>query len=288
MVVHEPTVLHEIVPAPCGTPVPGRRSRVPHRQAVEQFLYQRTLQPWGVKAAADRIQEVERVAKHVEISLNALIDRQQVQLGDLLNRQVEGQTVQGLDGLISQAEQHLDELNNRLERRRRELELERHCAVADIKHLGRAWVLPHPERNNPQIAPMVRDDRDRTDRRGGRDRPRAGAGLGGRERRIREPRLRSDLPPPASRRPQDVHRGPVHRGQGPGRRGRGRAEQERVRYGRPSGQGLLALRRVQLCRDAELHTVQDPARLGWKPMVTVEHYQLNAQAILQADKGQKD
>ena len=126
---------------------------MPHRQAVEQFLYQRTLQPWVDKAAADRLQEVERIAKHVEISLNALIDRQQVQLGELLNRQVEGQTTQGLDGLISQSEQHLDNLNNRLDQRRRELELERHCAVADIKHLGRAWVLPHPERNNPQIAP---------------------------------------------------------------------------------------------------------------------------------------
>jgi len=30
--------------------------------------------------------------------------------------------------------------------------------VADIKHLGRAWVLPHPDRANPQLAPMVRDD----------------------------------------------------------------------------------------------------------------------------------
>ncbi len=72
--------------------------------------------------------------------------------------QVEGQTVPGLDGLISQAEQHLDELNNRRETRLRELELERHCAVSDITHLGRAWVVPHPERTSPQLAPMVRDD----------------------------------------------------------------------------------------------------------------------------------
>ena len=102
--------------------------------------------------------EVERVARHVEISLNALIDRQQLQLAEFLNRQIEGQTVPGLDGLIAQAEQHLDELNNRLDARQRELELERHCTIADITHLGRAWVLPHPERTSPQLAPMVRDD----------------------------------------------------------------------------------------------------------------------------------
>src|SRR5439155_25706203 len=41
---------------------------------------------------------------------------------------------------------------------KRDLELERHCTVSDITHIGRAWVLPHPERTSPQLAPMVRDD----------------------------------------------------------------------------------------------------------------------------------
>ena len=36
--------------------------------------------------------------------------------------------------------------------------MERHCTIADITHLGRAWVLPHPERTTPALAPMVRDD----------------------------------------------------------------------------------------------------------------------------------
>src|SRR5436190_10864460 len=67
------------------------------------------------------------------------------------------QTTPGLDGIIAQAGQHLDELNNRLESRKRELELERHCIISDITHLGRAWVLPHPERTSPQLAPMVAD-----------------------------------------------------------------------------------------------------------------------------------
>jgi hypothetical protein len=100
---------------------------------------------------------VENVARHVDISLNALIDRQQVQLGAFLNRQVAGHTVAGLDGLIAQAEQHLDELNTRRETRLRELELERHCSIADITHIGRAQVLPHPERKSPQLAPMISD-----------------------------------------------------------------------------------------------------------------------------------
>ena len=31
----------------------------------------------------------------------------------------------------------------------------------------------------------------------------------------------------------------------------------------------------------ELHPIQDPARLGWKPVVTVEHYQLDPATIRQ-------
>ena len=30
----------------------------------------------------------------------------------------------------------------------------------------------------------------------------------------------------------------------------------------------------------QLHDIQDPARLGWKPVVAVEHYQIGAETIL--------
>src|SRR5262249_14101751 len=59
---------------------------------------------------------------------------------------------------IKTTEDKLDELNGRLERRREELHQERNCAITDIHHQGRAWVLPHPERTSPGIAPMVRDE----------------------------------------------------------------------------------------------------------------------------------
>jgi hypothetical protein len=34
----------------------------------------------------------------------------------------------------------------------------------------------------------------------------------------------------------------------------------------------------------ELHLVQDPARLGWEPLVKVEHYHVGADAILKAEQ----
>jgi hypothetical protein len=75
-----------------------------------------------------------------------------------INRRIEGENIPGLEGNIAQAEAHLDELNNRLEGRRTELAMERHLAIGDIEHLGCAWVLPHPQRTAPGIAPMVRDE----------------------------------------------------------------------------------------------------------------------------------
>jgi len=158
MKLHEPTVLLDIAAAPAGTSGPAANVNLPDRHRVEQFLYKQTLAPWGEQVAEERLGEVERIRRHVEISLNSLIDRAQVQQAEYVSRQIEGQTVPGLDGLIAQAEQHLDELNNRLESRKRELELERHSAISDITHLGRVWVAPHPERSSPQIAPMVRDE----------------------------------------------------------------------------------------------------------------------------------
>ncbi len=156
MAVHEPTLLHDIIPGARDAVVPDFNA--PSRANVELYLYQTALEPWVRHESVARENEVARISKHVELSLNALIDRQNNQLGEYLNRQIEGQTVTGLDGIIAQAEQHIDELNNRLETRQRELELERHCSVADISHVGRAWIIPHPERTSPQLAPMVRDD----------------------------------------------------------------------------------------------------------------------------------
>jgi len=55
---------------------------------------------------------------------------------------------------LKQSEDRLDELNGRLERRREELQQEGQCAIGDIRHVGRAWVLPHPE--DPKTAIEVR------------------------------------------------------------------------------------------------------------------------------------
>jgi len=282
MKLHEPTVLLDIAAAPDGSKGPSDDITFPNRQRVEQFLYEQALQPWGDRIAADRLDEVERVRRHVEISLNSLIDRGQHQLAEFLNRQVEGKTVPGLDGLIAQAEQHLDELNNRLDNRKRELELERHSAVADITHLGRAWVAPHPERTNPQLSPMVRDDEiERIAVEVARQHEESRGWV---VESVESENRGFDL---ISRRPHPVDPKTF-------------IEVRFIEVKGRAGVGVVALseneyRTAERLKDdywlyavfncaatPDLHTVMNPTRLGWQPVMTVEHYRVGAAAIREA------
>ncbi len=279
---HEPTLLLEVTPAPANVPPPTVAWSVPTRDDAEQFLYRTYLTHWLDRLTVDRQDEVRRIGEHVEISLNALIDKQQLQLAEFLNRQVQGQTVAGLDGIIAQAELHLDELNNRLESRRKELQLELHCTIADISHLGRAWVIPHPEREAPQFAPMVRDEEI--------ERIAIQAAIAHEQARgwvvesVESENRGFDL---ISRRPHPEDPKTF-------------IEVRFIEVKGRAGVGVVALSENEY-RTAErlktdywlyvafncggtpqLHTVQDPARLGWQPVMAVEHYRLSANEVQQS------
>ena len=68
----------------------------------------------------------------------------QVQLGEYEERVGRGDTTSGLAGLKAQAEQHVEELDHRLETRLKQLDMERLCTIADIDFMGQAWVLAAP------------------------------------------------------------------------------------------------------------------------------------------------
>ena len=112
-------------------------------------LVTRALEPFLDEVSEQREREGRVVREHMEISLGELIHRQNLQLADLVSKQQARDTTPGLAGNIAQAERHLDELNRRLETRREQLEMERHCTIGDIAHLGRTWVLPHPTAQAP-------------------------------------------------------------------------------------------------------------------------------------------
>jgi superfamily II DNA or RNA helicase len=156
MSVKQPTILLDLAVAPQSAHAPASDT-LPDRTAAEQFLIQTALNPMLAEVTTQRARETQTITRHLEISLNELINRQQVRLGELSEMQERGDTSQPLAANIKQTEDRIDELNARLEHRRAELERERECMIGDIQHVARAWVLPHPERQTPHIAAMVAD-----------------------------------------------------------------------------------------------------------------------------------
>ena len=154
--IKQPTVLLDLALAPKDTPVPSAAG-LPDRATIEHFLVQNALTPMLAESTTQRIRETTTIAKHLEISLGELIHRQNLRLAELHEMMQQGDTSQPVAANLKQTEDRIDELNARLEGRRAELQQERECMMGDIQHLGKAWVLPHPDRESPKIAPMVSD-----------------------------------------------------------------------------------------------------------------------------------
>ena len=284
MTLRQPTVFHDINPAPKDAkPAPAEALPQPDRvtgRAISSS--QEALSPWLAEQAGQRADEIAKVARHVEISLNALIDRANLQYAEYESRRLEGKTVQGLEGLISQAEQHLDELNNRLDSRRKELDQERHCTIGDITHIGRAMVLPHPDRQTPQIAPMVRDEEieKRAVKIATEHEEARGFVVESVESEDRGFDLISRKPHPED--PKTFIE--VRFIEVKGRAGVGEIFLSANEYKAAERlKGDFWLYAVFNCGSTpELNTIRDPARLDWQPVTKVEQYKVKPSAVKEA------
>jgi superfamily II DNA or RNA helicase len=280
--VRQPTYLAELAFAPPGTSV-SARGGIHDRALVEQALVEAALDPFLEEIGAQRAREVETIARHLEISLGELIHRANLSLAELANRRIEGENVPGLEGNIAQAESHLDELNNRLEGRRAELAMERHVAIGDIEHLGSAWVLPHPERSSPGIAPMVRDEE--IERIAVEAAIRHEVERGWVVESVEKDNRGFDL---ISRKPHahdDKTFMDVRFIEVKGRAGIGEvalSDNEYKTAERLKNDYWLYVG-FKCGATPELHLVQDPVRLGWQPVVQVAHYHVGSDAILKGE-----
>ncbi len=148
-VLRQPTVFLDFIPA---NPPPADKPSFPvDLQEVEGFLFQEGLKGFLEEVQGERLKELETIARHVELSLNTLIDRQQRQVAELLLRQQRSEEV---SLALGEAQKRLDELNERLQRRRQELAQERQITLADITRIGSALVLPYPEEGAvPDLVP---------------------------------------------------------------------------------------------------------------------------------------
>lgn len=283
MRVKQPILFLDLVPAAGPVKMPPDAG-LPGLEQVELTLVDGALNPFLNEISLQRKNEIVTIASHVEISLNALIDRQNLYMAALFEQQQKGDPSPLLAANIKTTEDRLDELNGRFERRREELKQERHCTIADIRHHGRAWVLPHPERMSPAIAPMVRDDE--IERLAVRAVIAHEEARGWRVESVEKDNRGFDL---ISRRPhpEDPQTAvEVRFIEVKGRAGVGEVAVSSNEY--KTAQRLKKdywLYAVFNCGStAEIHIVQDPARLGWEPIVKIEHFHVGADAIIRATK----
>jgi len=276
--VRQPTLFLDLMPAPGGMPV-SSDSGLPTEALLEQTLVEQALNPFLEEVRQNREKEIATIARHMEISLNELIHRQQLQMATWLEQQQVGDDTPLLQANIKNTENRLDELNGRLERRRDEIAQERQCTVAGIQRLGRAWVLPHPERQTPGIAPMVRDDEI--------ERIAVQAVIAHEEARgwqvqsVEAENRGFDL---ISRRlhPED----PTTAVEIRFIEVKGRARVGEVALSTNEYKTAERLRQdywlyvvFDCAKIPTIHPIQDPIRLGWEPLIKVEHYHVGAAII---------
>lgn len=80
--MRQPTIFLDLIAAPKATAAP-QGIHLPSREAVEGVLLERDLQAFAEGVAKEHAGEIEVISRHLEISLNAIIDRVQVQFAEL-------------------------------------------------------------------------------------------------------------------------------------------------------------------------------------------------------------
>jgi superfamily II DNA or RNA helicase len=143
--VQEPGSIGNITPAPTPDPLPS----VALLPEATDWLHAQSLRPFLDEVRAERQDEVDRIAAHVEMSLTELLQRADEEIGKA-NEDIE-QRVAGAEGRLAQAEARHAELLARRERRRQELERQRSLSLQAVERLASVLILPHPERETPEV-----------------------------------------------------------------------------------------------------------------------------------------
>jgi len=283
MFIRQPTIFLDLSIGSKETNIPDD-SKMPSKDQVEMVLVEKALRPFLEEIGKDREKEIEIITKHVKISLEELIHKQNMKLAGYLNQQQEGDKSPHLFSLISQAESHLDDLNNRLEKRLENLKLERNCMIDKIEHIGRTWVLPHPERTSPSVAPMVRDDEiEKIAVESVRKHEEAqGWKVESVEKENRGFDLISRKPHPHD--PKTFIEVKFIEVKGRATIGEIAVTTNEYKTAERLQKDYWLYVVYNCASKPEIHRIQDPVRLGWEALVKVEHYHVGAEKILKSNR----
>jgi len=144
----EPAILGNMQPAEAPDELPSV-AREPEPSA---WLHKNALRAFLNETRQERLSEVQRIVEHVELSLTELLQRADEEIGKANEDKEKGVT--GADGRLAQAENRHAELMARRERRRQELERQRSLSLQAPERIASVLVLPHPEREAPDVLRM--------------------------------------------------------------------------------------------------------------------------------------
>jgi len=138
-VLKDPWMLGNLQPAK----VPDELPPILNLPEPRSFLDDKALTPFLKEVENERVSEVDRVAKYVEISLTELIGREDLKVGRLSEEKDRG--VEGAAGQLAQVETRQAELMDRRDRRRQELARQKQLTLQGVERLTTVLILSHPD-----------------------------------------------------------------------------------------------------------------------------------------------
>ena len=147
--VREPDILGNLTPAAVPEDLPAAAS-LPE---ATEWLHERLLMPFIDEVRTPRLRELERIAEHVEISLEEVMLRADQKIGRAAD-EVENQ-ITGAEGRLAQAEDEHTEAASRRSRRRQELTQQKALTLQAVERIASALVLPHPQSDDPEVKRLM-------------------------------------------------------------------------------------------------------------------------------------
>ena len=116
---------------------------------ASSWLNEHALAPFLAAVRTERLEEIDRVAEHVELSLTEVLQRVDDEIGRA-QEELDNE-VAGAEGRLAQSEARHAEVLARRERRREELGRQRAVTLQGVERLASALILPHPERETLDV-----------------------------------------------------------------------------------------------------------------------------------------
>ncbi|HMV44896.1 MAG TPA: DUF3883 domain-containing protein, partial [Leptospiraceae bacterium] len=280
----QPTVFLEIQPGECKEDdkkfILEKDRSIPKIEELKKYLLSNGLNEFQALIEKERRKEIHTVEKHIDISLSELINRQNIRYAEMTEKKEAGDTSPQLLGHLAQTEHRILELENRKEIRFKELAREKEISISSIQHLGSAWVIPHPDKNKPEIQKMVSNDdieKIAVDAVIAFEQER-GFNVQSVEADNRGFDLISRLPHPEDKESTKEVRFIEVKGRSLVGEIALTANEYRTSQRLQNDYYLYVV--YNCSTKPEIHVIQNPAKMGWQPVVQIEHYHVKAEEIL--------